>query len=411
MPTIAIIAGGTGARTHQAIPKQFINVENKPILVYTLEAFQQNPNIDEICVVILEGWDQILLAYAKQFNIPKLKYVVTGGPTGQESIYNGLNAVRAHKNILVTGATELIGSLLIDVLVVLKQKGVNVTILRAGRKISNIVERFGNSVIPIHYDAMLPGDLPDHIDYIVHGAGLASPELFKNHPVETMLSNLNGVVHLLQYCIGQNTRMVYILSSEVYGQKTGEEPFTETDYGYVDLDNIRNSYSEAKRSSEKLCRAFAKEYVVSVSMIRSRPVYGPKASIRYQRISSDFAFKAAKGDPLELFSSGLQKRLYCYCIVAACVIIVCLLNGKSGEAYNIGTEEVTSIREMALLLSDVGSVELKAKEPGTEEIIVFNPMNNSSLSSGKIREIGFEQRFSVKLGLDHTVKMIKEYMS
>ena len=92
---IAILtAGGVGSRTHQDIPKQFLNVENKPILIYTLQAFQAHPNIDEICVVILEGWDQILWAYAKQFNITKLKYVVTGGETGQDSIFNGLNAIR-----------------------------------------------------------------------------------------------------------------------------------------------------------------------------------------------------------------------------------------------------------------------------------------------------------------------------
>lgn len=95
MATIAILtAGGIGTRTHQDIPKQFINVDNKPILVYTLEAFQQHPNIDEICVVILEGWEQILWAYAKQFNITKLKYVVNGGATGQESIFNGLNELK-----------------------------------------------------------------------------------------------------------------------------------------------------------------------------------------------------------------------------------------------------------------------------------------------------------------------------
>lgn len=92
---IAILtAGGIGSRTHQDIPKQFLNVENKPILIYTLEAFQQHPNIDEICVVILEGWESILWAYAKQFNITKLKYVVVGGATGQESIFNGLKAIR-----------------------------------------------------------------------------------------------------------------------------------------------------------------------------------------------------------------------------------------------------------------------------------------------------------------------------
>lgn len=95
MSTIAILtAAGTGTRMHQNIPKQFLHVENKPIIIYTLEAFQNHPSIDEICVVILEGWEQIILAYAKQFNITKLKYVVNGGTTGQESIYNGIEAVK-----------------------------------------------------------------------------------------------------------------------------------------------------------------------------------------------------------------------------------------------------------------------------------------------------------------------------
>lgn len=95
MSTIAILtAGGTGTRTHQDLPKQFITVENKPIIIYTLEAFQQHPSIDAIYVSCLEGWSAVLEAYAKQFNITKLKKIVTGGATGQESIYNGLQAIK-----------------------------------------------------------------------------------------------------------------------------------------------------------------------------------------------------------------------------------------------------------------------------------------------------------------------------
>lgn len=91
---IAILtAGGTGSRMHQDLPKQFITVDNKPIIIYTLEAFQQHPNIDEIYVACLEGWDTVLNAYAKQFNITKLKQTVIGGATGQASIYNALQAI------------------------------------------------------------------------------------------------------------------------------------------------------------------------------------------------------------------------------------------------------------------------------------------------------------------------------
>lgn len=89
-----ITAAGKGTRTGLDIPKQFLCVRGKPILLYTLEAFQKHPNIDEILVVCLEGWSVILTAYAKQYGITKLKYIVNGGETGQESIDLGLAELR-----------------------------------------------------------------------------------------------------------------------------------------------------------------------------------------------------------------------------------------------------------------------------------------------------------------------------
>lgn len=85
-----IIAGGSGNRMHQDIPKQFITVNEKPVIVYTLEAFESHPEIDGIVVVCIKGWEQVLLAYAKQFNISKLKFIVPGGENGQASIRNGV---------------------------------------------------------------------------------------------------------------------------------------------------------------------------------------------------------------------------------------------------------------------------------------------------------------------------------
>ena len=85
-----IIAGGSGQRMGQSIPKQFINIYNKPVLIYTLEGFQAHPQIDAIEVVCIDGWQSVLSAYAEQFGISKLKWIVTGGKTGQESIRNGV---------------------------------------------------------------------------------------------------------------------------------------------------------------------------------------------------------------------------------------------------------------------------------------------------------------------------------
>lgn len=89
-----LIAGGSGQRMNQDIPKQFINVNDKPVIVYALEAFQRHPNVDVIAVVCLEGWQEILKAYSRQFNITKLKWVTTGGGNGQESIHNGIKMLK-----------------------------------------------------------------------------------------------------------------------------------------------------------------------------------------------------------------------------------------------------------------------------------------------------------------------------
>lgn len=89
-----LIAGGSGQRMHQEIPKQFLNVNDRPVIIYTLEAFQKHPNIDAIAVVCIQGWEEILRAYARQFGITKLKWIAPGGVNGQNSIFNGIQAIR-----------------------------------------------------------------------------------------------------------------------------------------------------------------------------------------------------------------------------------------------------------------------------------------------------------------------------
>ena len=97
MAVVAMLtAGGLGSRMHQDIPKQFLTVNERPVIVYTLEAFEKHPEIDAIAVVCIDGWQNVLEAYAQQFNISKLKYIVHGGQTGQESIKNGLFEIEKH---------------------------------------------------------------------------------------------------------------------------------------------------------------------------------------------------------------------------------------------------------------------------------------------------------------------------
>ena len=105
MNVAVIIAGGSGQRMGQDIPKQFINVYDKPVLIYTLESFQRNDLIDAIEVVCIDGWHNVLWAYAKQFNITKVKWVISGGNSAQESIRNGVYNLKdvcsADDNIII----------------------------------------------------------------------------------------------------------------------------------------------------------------------------------------------------------------------------------------------------------------------------------------------------------------------
>lgn len=94
MVVALLTAAGTGSRMGQDIPKQFMHIDNKPVIVHTMEAFQRHPSIDAIMVVTLDAWTEVLKAYAAQFNITKLRWVIPGGKTGQESIYNGLQFLK-----------------------------------------------------------------------------------------------------------------------------------------------------------------------------------------------------------------------------------------------------------------------------------------------------------------------------
>jgi len=135
MNVAVIIAGGSGSRMGQDIPKQFINVYDKPILIYTLEGFQKHPLIDAIEVVCIDGWQDVLWAYSKQFNINKLKWIVDGGDSGQESIRNGVYNLEGTLNgddivIIHDGIRPLVDeTVLTDVIMKCKKYGNAVTSL------------------------------------------------------------------------------------------------------------------------------------------------------------------------------------------------------------------------------------------------------------------------------------------
>ncbi len=317
-----------------------------------------------------------------------------------------------NKSIIVTGGLGLICSSVVDIIHVYNEKHhSNIKIFVADINEEFFKVRYGEykDVIYLRYNALEELDFDVPADYIIHGAGLASPELFVSKPVETMTSNFLGVKNLLDYALKHKTeRFLYISSSEVYGRKETSDSFIEDVFGSCDINSVRASYSEAKRASEVLCRSYASEYGIHTVMVRPGHIYGPTASPRDQRVSSDFAFKAARGEKLELKSAGLTVRSYSYSLDCAVALLCALLNGVSGESYNIGHDEKTTIRKMSEILAKAGNVSLSIKEATEEDKKRFNPMDNATLNNDKIKSIGYKDTFSVEEGLTHTVQIIKD---
>ena len=249
----------------------------------------------------------------------------------------------ANSSVMITGASGLICSSVVDVLFRYNDTHKDkIQILAAGRSLEKMKERFHEMVNRtdfhfVSYDAAKTDNLINlHADYIIHGASNASPDKIIREPVETMFSNFLGMKFLLEYAKENAAkRILYISSSEVYGEKNGSEPYKENQYVYIDLLQSRNSYSVGKRASETLCVAYAEEYDVESVVARPGHIYGPTASIYDNRVSSAWVYAAVNGENIVMKSDGSQIRSYCYCLDCASAILTVLIKGKKCHAYNI----------------------------------------------------------------------------
>ena len=321
------------------------------------------------------------------------------------------------KEVLITGISGLIGSAVADLLIQYNETHTEtITIIAAGRDRSRLEQRFGKYSAR-DYFRFMPYDAsaPDYAglyeaDYIIHCASNAFPAAIIKEPVETMRSNFEGLLVLLQSLKKRkDARLLFVSSSEVYGKKASMDPFREDEFGYIDLLNPRNSYSVGKRAAETLCASYSSEYGVDTVIVRPGHIYGPTASRKDNRISSAFAYDAAEGKNLIMKSDGRQIRSYCYCLDCASAILTVLLRGKSLNAYNIShAQSIISIKRMAEILAAAGNVELLQEKANKEELKSFNPMDNSSLNSEKLEALGWHGLFDADTGLSHTVRVIQE---
>ena len=207
MNIAVIIAGGVGSRMGQDLPKQFINVYDKLVLIYTLESFQKHPQVDAIELVCIDGWHEIVWAYAKQFNITKLKWIVSGGKTGQESIRNGVYGLEGKANpddniIIHDGIRPLVEpSVLSDVISKCSQYGNAVTSMPYNEQIFVINEddeTTTNKYIP--RETLRRVSTPqayrfDLLDEKYHEAYEKEIGIYGSHYTNTMMVELGVTLH------------------------------------------------------------------------------------------------------------------------------------------------------------------------------------------------------------------------
>ena len=325
----------------------------------------------------------------------------------------------AGNSILITGCTGLICSALTDLLVRWNlTHDRKITIFAAGRSEERVLSRFTSVgkepwFRTMCYDAVAPKSewLP-FCTYLIHGAGNASPNKISQQPVETMLGNFLGLKALLDHALKENAkRLLYVSSSEVYGRKDGKFPYREDEYGYIDLLNPRNSYSVGKRAAETLCASYADEYGVDSVIVRPGHIYGPTASESDNRVSSTWAYAAARGEDIVMKSDGSQLRSYCYCLDCAAAMLTVLLKGECVHAYNISNpDSVISIRRMAEILSASAGVHLISQLPTEQERKAFNPMSNSSLDAVNLLRLGWCGLFDAERGFSHTVHILRDLL-
>ena len=332
-----------------------------------------------------------------------------------------------NKFVLITGATGLICSAVIDILSRRNETHRNkIKILAAGRSEEKMQNRFSCYFDADWFDftlydaASLNNNFRFSCDYIIHGASNASPNKISSAPVETMLSNFIGTYSLLEYAkINNVKRLLFISSSEVYGKKEVYEPYKVNEYGYIDLLNSRNSYSNSKRAAETLCISYFGEilrdnlriyYNFNTYLFQETDSMFTN-TINWElllRESGNYCINAAKGEDIVMKSSGMQIRSYCYCLDCASAILKVLLRGKVGNVYNISNRNsIISIKDMAEILVKHAGIKLVMDVPSEEEKKVFNPMINSSLNSDSLYELGWEGLFDAETGFAHTINILK----
>ena len=343
-------------------------------------------------------------AKENQFVVEDLKNVAADKVISWDKLNN--------KSVLVTGATGLIGSLLVKALLYsADNNGADITVGafirnkdKADKVLGNLKKDHPNLVYEI-------GDLSDGLnlsrryDYIIHAASATGSKDFIEKPVETILTTVESTKNFLKYA-KENTidSMVYISSMEVYGE-IPHETVKEEDFGLLNWMNLRSSYPQSKRLAETLCLSYCSEYGVPVKIVRPTLTFGPGVSKEDNRVFAQFARAVINKTDITLLTKGGTKRDYLYTADAVKGILTILLSGKNGEAYNLSNQDsYCTILEMAQMCCGLANNEISVKfDLDPEKSKCYPKEQKIQLNNSKYQALNNSSKTSIK---DIYIKLI-----
>lgn len=319
------------------------------------------------------------------------------------------------KHILVTGATGMIGSFLIDVLMQKNKSSNNIHVYALARSKEKMMKRFSDYYENDHFhfiqqDILQPLMIDESIDYIVHAASNANPKAYATQPVETITGNFIGMQNLLEWSKGKKCRLLYVSSGEMYGvADSNTEGFDETYSGFVDYSSSRACYPAGKRASEVLCQSYIDEYNADAVIVRPCHVYGPTMQDSDTRVISEFLRNGVKKEGITLKSKGEQIRSHCFVSDAILGLLYVLLKGTTGEAYNVAADDsIYSIKEMAEMVCNISGQPLRFDLPDDIEQKGFSKVPVAVLKNDKLKTLGWKSQYGLEDGIRKTIEVLKE---
>ncbi|MEG1581444.1 MAG: NAD(P)-dependent oxidoreductase [Bacteroidaceae bacterium] len=296
--------------------------------------------------------------------------------------------------VLVTGATGLLGQILVRLCIALNHRNhANIQIVALARNEEKAKQLFeGEEVAICLHSFDSPIEWEGDVDYVFHCASPTASKFFVTSPVETINMVSEATNCILRFCKEKGVRScVYLSSLEVYGEILDDTiALTENRGGPLDSLSPRSSYSLGKRMMECLCASYAKEYGVPVRIARLAQTFGAGVEVTDQRVFAHFAHSILKGQDIVLLSSGELSRCYCYTTDAIEALFYILLRGEVGKAYNVANERTyISVRDMAQKVIDDFAPQLCVRFEQPKEDCGFSPVTKLRLDTTALRLLGW----------------------